>query len=57
MLLIMMTRLSSKASLSIYKDFKCEELHVIIGGDFNLVFDLDKDKQRRCSAKVVQEFI
>ena len=41
-------------------DFKCEE---IIGGDFNLVFDLDKDKKggiaktHNKSVKVVQEFM
>ena len=42
-------------------DFKREE--IIIGGDFNLVFELDKDKQggvaktHNKSAKVVQEFM
>ena len=54
------TQLSFWTSLGTFSDFKCDD--IIIGGDFNLVLDLEKDKSggitktHQNSAKIIQEF-
>ena len=55
-----MIRISLPLSLISCMGFKCEE--TIIGGDFNLVFDVEKDKKggiartHKRSLEVVQEY-